>query len=253
MKNKYIHAIGAGVRKRAPALLLGAGIAGMVTTTVLAVRATPKAMRLLEEKKAEVKDDLTPIEVVKTAGPCYIPAAVTAGLGVACLIESHKIHGRRNAALATLYSLSESALREYQEKVIETVGPKKEESIRDEIDKDRVQKNPVSRNEVILTGNGETLCYEVLSGRYFKSDINCLKKAMNDLNYQMMNDYRISLNEYFMEIGLDGVDSAIGEELGWNLARGTINLRFSSQLTDEGTPCLVVSHQMPPTYEYKFI
>lgn len=248
MKNKYIHAVGVGVRKRAPALLLGAGIAGMFTTTILAVRATPKALRLLEEKKAEVEDDLQPLEVVKTAGPCYIPAAVTAGLSVACLIESHKIHGRRNAALATLYSLSESALREYQEKVIETVGPKKEEHIRDEIDKDRVKNDPVVNKQVYITGNGETLCYDTMSGRYFMSDINKLKKAMNDLNYRMTTNYDLTLNEFYLEIGLSEID--IGSEIGWSVNKGLIDLRFSSQLTEDGRPCLVVSHNNEPVYDY---
>lgn len=248
MKNKYIHAVGVGVRKRAPALLLGAGIAGTLTATVLAVRATPKALRLLEEKRAEVEDDLQPLEVVKTAGPCYIPAAVTAGLGVACLIESHKIHGRRNAALATLYSLSESALREYQEKVIETVGPKKEEHIRDEIDKDRVKNDPVVNKQVYITGNGETLCYDTMSGRYFTSDINKLKKAMNDLNYRMTTNYDLTLNEFYLEIGLSEID--IGSEIGWSVNKGLIDLRFSSQLTEDGRPCLVVSHNNEPVYDY---
>ena len=37
--------------KHSPEILLGLGIAGMVTTTVLSVRATPKAMALIEEEK----------------------------------------------------------------------------------------------------------------------------------------------------------------------------------------------------------
>lgn len=42
------------VKKHSPEILTGIGIAGMITTTVLAVRATPKALILIEEKKDEL-------------------------------------------------------------------------------------------------------------------------------------------------------------------------------------------------------
>lgn len=84
----------------------------------------------------------------------------------------------------------------YQEKVVETIGEKKEQQIRDEVAKEQVAKNPVSKNEVIITGGGETLCYDSLSGRYFKSDIEKLRKAVNELNHTMVNDMCASLNDY---------------------------------------------------------
>ena len=37
--------------KNSPAILTGLGIAGGITTTVLAVKATPKALKLIEESK----------------------------------------------------------------------------------------------------------------------------------------------------------------------------------------------------------
>ena len=54
--------------KHSPEILTGIGIAGMVTTTIMAVRATPKAIRLLEDEKHRQKaDKLEPIDVVKVA------------------------------------------------------------------------------------------------------------------------------------------------------------------------------------------
>lgn len=256
MKGNMLKALGEGIKKRSPALLMGVGIAGMITTTILAVRATPKALELMDERKQEDEtEELTPVEVVQTVWKCYIPAAVTAGIGIACLIESHKIHGRRNAALAAVYSLSESALREYQEKVIETVGEKKEAKIRDEIDKDRVTKNPPSHNKVYETGKGNTLCYDSLSGRYFKSDMDQIKRALNNTNEQLLNDMYISLNEFYTELGLEEIE--VGDFVGWDIQKGQIKLSFSSQLTSdtnpfisEGIPCLVISHINPPHYRY---
>ena len=237
------------ISKHSPEILTGIGIAGMVTTTVMAVKATPKAIILIEERKNN--DDvakLTFIETVKTAWTCYIPAAVTGGLSIACLVGASSVNVRRNAALATAYTLSESALKEYQGKVIETIGEKKEQSVRDAVAKDRIDRNPVSSREVIITERGNTLCYDVISGRYFKSDIDKLKKAENELNRQMRDEMYISLNEFYYEIGLN--PTSIGDDLGWNIDHGYIELNFSSQLADEGTPCLVIDYRVAPRYEY---
>lgn len=105
------------MKKHSPEILTGIGIAGMITTTVMAVKATPKALILLEEKKDELDTDrLEPKDIIKTAWPCYIPAAVVGSISVFCLIGASSTNLRRNAALATAYTLSESTLKEYQEK-----------------------------------------------------------------------------------------------------------------------------------------
>ena len=97
------------MKKHSPEILTGIGIAGMITTTVMAVRATPKALILIEEKKNELEtDQLSRKEIVKTAWPCYIPAAIVGSVSVFCLIGASSTNLRRNAARATAYTLSES-------------------------------------------------------------------------------------------------------------------------------------------------
>ncbi len=247
--SKIAKGIRMSISKHSPEILTGIGIAGMVTTTVMAVRATPKALILIEDKKAENDvDKLTPVETIKATWTCYIPAAITGCLSIFCLIGASSVNARRNAAMATAYTLSESALKEYQGKVIETIGEKKEQSVRDAIAKDRIDKNPVSSREVIITEKGNTLCYDAISGRYFKSDIDKLKKAENELNRRMRDEMYISLNEFYYEIGLN--PTKIGDDLGWNIDHGYIELNFSSQLTDDGNPCLVIDYQVTPRYEY---
>lgn len=242
----FVNSMKKGVAKNSSAILTGIGIAGMITTTVLAVRATPKALYLIDEKEAKQAKRLAPKEVVSTAWKCYIPAAVTGALSVVCLIGANSVNARRNTALAAAYTLSESTLKEYQEKVVETVGARKEEAVRDSVAKDKLDRNPVNSKEVILTQKGDTLCYDVVSGRYFKSDIDKLKKAENNLNRQMRDDMYITLNEFYCEIGLPTIP--IGDDLGWNIDNGYIDLRFSSQLADDGTPCLVIDYQVAPQY-----
>lgn len=238
------------LQKHSPEILTGIGIAGMITTTIMAVRATPKALILIEDKKDELGvDKLTAKETVITAWKCYIPTAVTGTISVCCIIGANSVNIRRRAALATAYTLSESALKEYRRKVTETIGEKKEQAVRDAIAKDIIDKNPVTDNKIIITEKDNTLCYDVISGRYFKSDIEKLKKAENELNRRMRDEMYISLNEFYYEIGLEGI--SIGDDLGWNIDKGYIDLQFSSQLANDGTPCLVLAYLAEPKYDYK--
>lgn len=263
---KLVGGIQVFVTKKSPEILTGIGVAGFITTTVLAVKATPKALLLIEEEKRrqnrKLLDEaekngcdayaritkLKSIEVVKICWKCYVPAAITGMLSIGCIIGASSVSSRRTAALATAYKLSETALTEYKEKVVETIGEKKEQIIRDKIDKDHIDKDPVSKKEIIVTKAGETLCYDALSGRYFKSDIEQIKKAVNELNKTMLRDMYVSLNEFYDELDLEHTD--IGDQIGWNVDNGLIDVDFSSQIADDGTPCIVIRFDMPPKYNY---
>lgn len=255
--SKFINSISTMVTKHSPEILTGIGIAGMITTTVMAVKATPKALKLVEEETQKknidtnLREELSKKELVMATWECYIPAVITGTLSICCLVGASSVNNKRNAALATAYSLSESTLKEYQEKVIETFGEKKEQEVRDEIAKDKVEKNPISNNEVIITEKGNTLCYDTISGRYFKSDIEKIKKATNELNRILMSEMYISLNEFYYELGLQPIK--MGDDLGWNVEDGLIDISFSSQLAEDGIPCLVVDYHIAPRYEYRYL
>ena len=254
---QFFKGIQTAVTKKSPEILTGIGIAGMITTTVLAVKATPKALELIEsekESKKEYPDDkpgLNAVEVVKVAWKPYIPAAVTGVVSVACLIGASSVSARRNAALATAYQLSTNALTEYKEKVVETIGEKKEKGIREKIAQDKVTQNPVSKSEVVITGAGDVLFLEPVSMRYFTSDIEKVRKIINDINYRMtcgMEEY-ISLSEFYDEIGLTHTSNS--DEIGWNLYKdGQIRLDFHPTVAEDGKPCLMLEYGISPRYRY---
>ena len=239
--------------KRSPEILTGIGIAGMVTTVIFAVRATPTAMELIDDEREDRfynNDDtpVSPIDMVKIAWKPYIPAAVTGTVSIACLIGASSVNVKRNAALATAYSLSETALREYREKVVETIGEKKEKIVREKVAEEQLKKNPVSKQPVIV-GKGTTLCYDAISGRYFHSDFDSIKKAQNELNSKLLREMYISLNEFYDELELEHV--SVGDDLGWSYHKdGLIEFDLNAQLADDGTPCLVVDYRVVPHYDY---
>ena len=247
--SKIINEIQKAVIKHSPEILTGLGIAGMITTTVLAVKATPKALDLINDRKDELETEkLPPIEVVKTAWKCYIPAALTCVTSTACLIGASSVHLKRNAALATAYKLSESAISEYKDAVIDKIGEKKEQTIRDKVAEEKMKKNPVSSSEVFITEKGNTLCYDTISGRYFKSDIDRIKRAENAINKQLLDEMYVSLNDLYDELDLD--HTKLGDELGWKIDDGLVELYFSSQLADDGTPCVVMDFTRAPKYNF---
>ena len=248
---RTIKSAGRVLTKYSPGILTGIGITGMIGATFMAVKATPKALYLIESKKEESEvEELTPVETIKTCWKCYIPATLTTVVSAACLIGASTVSAKRNAALATAYSISEAALREYQEKVVEVVGEKKEKVVRDAVAKNQIERDPVTKSEVvIIDSNSNTLCYEPLSGRYFKSTIDKIKKAEIKLDRQMIQEMYVSLNDFYWEIGLDGTD--LGDKMGWNLSKGYMDLSFSSQLADDGTPCAVIVYGIPPVYDYQ--
>lgn len=252
--------------KNSPALLTALGIAGFGVALVEMAKATPKALKKIEEEKERQNEELRqeaiengheeygqvtnlkPLDVVKVTWKCYIPVAITATLATACVIGGCSVNMKRNAALATAYTLSETAFKEYRNKVVETIGEKKEEAVRDSIAQDKVTANPVRSNEVIITGKGETLCYDVHGGRYFKSDIEKIRRVENELNKRMLSEHYISLNEFYYELGLSATKS--GDELGWNLDDGFIDVHFSSVLNEDGNPCLAIDYHIAPRYDF---
>lgn len=264
---KFFKGIQSAMVKHSPEILTGIGVAGMLTSTILAVKATPEALNRIEDERDRKwiehedsigchidRDDVEPLtkkDILRVSWKCYIPAATTAVVSVACLIGASSVNARRNAMLATAYKLSETALTEYREKVVETIGEKKEHAIRDKIHKDKIEKNPPTKNEIIITESGNTLCYEDNSGRYFKSDIDKIKKAINEINRKMLNEGYVSLNELYYQLGLSG--TKMGDRLGWNTDMGLVEPYFSSQLSDDGDPCLVIDYRVAPKYDYNKI
>lgn len=229
------------LKENSPVILTGCAAAGVVTTAIFAVKATPKACEIIEGEGLEDK-----VDIVKATWKLYIPAIASGVVTIACIVGANHISLKRSAALASLYSLSEATLKEYQDKVVEKIGEKKEQEVRDEIAQDRVRKNPQGENPVILTGRGEVLCLDSISGRYFKSDIEKIRKTVNDLNVNLNKDFFIPVNDLYYELGLPGIK--LGEMIGWRLPN-LIEVDFSTQLTDDGTPCLVMDFPLYPEYD----
>lgn len=242
------------IGKHSPEILTGIGIAGMITSTVLAVKATPKALELIGDKKEELgyprdcEEHLTVVDTVKAAWTPYIPAALMSLASASCIIGASAVSAKRNAALATAYAISERTLVRYRDKVVETLGDKKEKEIRDKVAQDEVSKKNISNSQVIVTSNGNTLFMDGVSGRTFRSSMDRVNKVVNELNRRMNYENYISLDDFYSELGLESTD--ISSQIGWNLDDGLIQLDVSTCLADNDEPCIYLGYRVAPRYEY---
>ena len=239
--------------KNSPAILLGVGIVGFFSAMVLVGKETPKALAKIDEKKKELDTDkLKPVEIVKATWVCYIPAAVTAGMSVVCILGSNRINARRYAALSAAYGLTEAAFKDYREKAVEVIGERKDKEIKDRIAKDKIDNHPMDEKDIIITGKGNYLCFDSISGRAFRSDIDYVKKAQNRFNERLLTEMFMTLNEWYGILDIPKLpDIDIGKEIGWKLEDGLLDLCFSSQLTEDGEPCLVIGYNLLPRYNYR--
>lgn len=220
------------VRSNSPAYLAGLGISGVVGTAYLAARAGFRAARRIGE------EPLSTTEKAKLVWTFYIPPALAGVATVSCIVGATKIHYRKTAALTAAYSLSERAFSEYKEKVIEKLGERKEQSIRDDLAQDKVGATAPAR-EIVLYGAGSVLCCELHTGRYFLSSMDVLKKSQNEINAKLLRDDYAYLADFHHLIGVQNTQGAY--DFGWKSDR-LLELEFSTVLADETRPCLAFGY-----------
>lgn len=230
-----------------PLILTVVGVTGTVTTAVLTGKATVKAVRLIDDENEVDPETLTNKDKVKLTWHLYIPAVGVGVTTIACVIGANRIGMRRAAAMAAAYSVSERAFEEYREKIVEKIGESKEREARDDLAQDRVNKKSVSDSQVIVTGGGDVLCFDQYTARYFQSDMETLKKAQNDLNYKILNNFYASLNDFYDKIGITRISH--GDEVGWNSDR-MVELVFSTTMSDDNRPCIAIDFDVSPVRDY---
>lgn len=248
------------VASNSAALLTGTGVIGVITTAVLTGKASIKAHQVLEnnahEKAMEAIDpdtsyeqarravtSLDIVEKVKLVGPMYLPAVASGVTTIGAIIFSYRISVSKSAALAAAYGISEKAFQEYKDKVIENVTPKKASDIQDAVDQQKIVDNPPPDKSIMIIGAGEVLCLDAFSGTYFQSTVEKIRRAENDINVELGNLGRATLGDFYEKIGVKQTD--ISEAFAWT-SRSFCEIDFTTQMTDDQRPCLVLSFVNPP-------
>lgn len=246
------------VADNSPTILSAVGVVGTVSTAVLTGRATFKAAELIAREQEDLEhhsalengavwQEPSLPRKVQLVWRLYIPPAGVMVTTITCIIVANKIASKKIAALALAGGISERALQEYKSKVIDKLGERQDTKIRDEIAQNRVDNQPVNSREVILAGTGEVLCYDMLTGRYFQSTMEEIKRAENKINHELNNHMNASLSEFYDEIGLP--PTPYTDSVGWN-ANNIVKLQFSAVLSSDDRPCMAIYFEHPPISDY---
>lgn len=237
-----------------PAILTSIGVAGTITTAYLAAKATWQAndiIRLQEGTEySNEEDPREPREVIKDrfnlTWRLYIPAVTTGAAAIVCIIGANKVGARRAAGIAAAMSITEKTLDEYRAKVVEKLGPRKEEAVRDEIMQDRVNATYLDGVQILNADNGE-LCWDHYSDRYFASSVEQIRAAENNLNFALIHDGYASLSEFYSFLGIPSMPYS--ESVGWNSDR-KLTVRITTTMAAGTKPCLAIHFENDPLPDY---
>lgn len=236
-------------KRNSSTILTCVGSIGVVTTAVLAVKATPKAIRLLELAEEEKGEELTTLETVKIAGPAYIPAAITGVSTIACIFGANILNKRQQASLMSAYALIENSYKEYKNKLKTLYGDDADKEVTQEIVKDRYENYDVS------VSDEKQLFFDYFSMRYFESTMEEVLIGENNFNKKLTLNGYASLNELYDSLGIPRVD--YGYELGWSHEAGGAFYGYSwvdfehEKITLEGDlECCIISMSHEPTADF---
>lgn len=206
-------------------ILTGIGAAGTVTSVLLTGRAAFRVgmdastqyhelVSELERKgaKFELPDELLSTKhLVQTYWKEFIPPAIIGMISVTAIIAANRVGARKQAALVAALKLTDELRTEYRDKVVQTLGKEKEEKLNADVVRERIDRIPST--QVIILSGSEILFYDAFSGRAFAGEMENIKRAVNQINYQVNNYGWASLSDFYQEIGIEKTE--ISDEFGW--------------------------------------
>ena len=247
------------LKRNASTILTCIGGAGVIFTTVTAVKATPKAMTLIEESKHEKGRELTTYEVIKTAGRTYIPT-ILVGIGtLSCIFGASVLSKRQQASLMAAYTLIDTSFKEYKNKVKELYGEETHQEIVNSIMVEKAE-DMYFHSAYFATScdlpleedrSEPRLFYDEYSNRYFETTIEQVLSAEYHLNRNYVLRGYAYLNELYEFLGLSATE--YGSVLGWApLDEGMYWIEFNHRkvVMDDGLECYILELPFEPRIDF---
>jgi hypothetical protein len=231
------------VTDNTPGILTALGVAGTVTTAILAVRAGySSALKIHAEDALDTMTDRQKIELVWKE---FIPTAVMGVVTITSIIAANRVGARRAAAIAAAFKISEELSEEYKRRVEEALGKQKAEKVRSELAAERMGRTP-GADQVIIVGS-EVLVLDEMSGRFFNAEIEKIRKAVNDINFQINNNFYASLSDFYDLLGLP--HTQFSDEVGWN-TNELLEVTYTGTLYQD-KPAIAISYNHNPIQGYE--
>lgn len=229
-------------------LLTGLAVIGVGATAVLVAKATPKAMKALEEKDISTSEIFEKkVEVAKTVAPIYAPAAAVGVATIGCIIGANSLNLKQQAALAGAYGVLATQAKKYKDQVKKIFGPDADDKVVKECLKDSAKN--------LYVKEGTLTFYDSYSDEYFERTMLEVVDAEYQINRKFRDEGHVTLNDFYECLGLPRTN--IGENIGWSIDAGLMYygyewIDFVHPLTiiDDDLECYTIEFVSNPTADY---
>jgi hypothetical protein len=247
------------VKENATLLLTAGGVVGTVGTAVLAARGGVKYAQVLREHQETLQTEelglidpeqplpeIDKMTKVKLAVPYFGPSVILGGVTIASIIMSHRMSAQKIAGLAAAYGLAERNLAEYKEKVAEKLTGPKKAAIGEEISQERVIRAGDPPSNLVIV-EGEVLCFDEATDRYFRSTMEKIRSAVNKINAEILQSDYADASSFYHELGMKG--TTWSDEVGWNTDH-MLELKYDTVTSPDGRPCISIEFANFPRQDF---
>lgn len=242
------------ITANSPVLLVGAAVAGVVATGVLAAKGGYKARGIVDAAEAKrvekgITEPLTLVEKGQLTWLCYAAPAVTGATTIASVLGLHMIHTKRAAVAAGLYAAAVSKIDAMGAAAEEKLTGKKLQEFNDSVAQKEVNEVPFDPDELVINAENSEVFLDSWSRRYFTHSVVEIERAVLRLTRQLIDDGEVTMNDYFEAVGLPKLGH--GDDYGWQHGRKEgqveeIEPVFGAALTEEGRPVYDVRFLVEP-------
>lgn len=235
------------LKKHSPIILSGIASVGVMISTVMAVKATPKAMLLLEAATNEKNNKLSTMEVIQVAAPVYIPTALTCLATIACILGANALNRKQQVSLISAYALLDDSFKKYRKAATNIYGDDADAKIKAETAKmTHVSYDGYSLYDPDMDfENEKMLFYDFYAQRYFNATLAAVVNAQYHLNRNLILRGYVTVNEFYEFLGIDVIDN--GDDVGWDMeylmTGGLLWLDFENTYTklEDDMECCIIS------------
>lgn len=250
---RTFHKVGFKIKKHSPEILVGAGVIGVVTSTVMACKATLKVNEVVDEAKTNIEkihtatekgvteagEEYTIEDSKKDLAICYVqtgakfakiygPSIALGTISIGSILAGHNILRKRNVAIAAAYTAVDKSFKEYRGRVIERFGKELDKELKYNIKTKEIEETVVNEDgsEQIIKKHVNVVEGGMPSeyARFFDDGCNgwtkdpelnlvFLKQQQNYANEILKTRGHITLNEVYEMLGIPRTKA--GMVVGW--------------------------------------
>lgn len=215
--------------------------AGAITAEAMGFWFMHKEAPIVQKRLEELGPDAKWYEKIKVAGPVYLPAIGMLALSTGCIVGGCAVGERKAAIMASLYSASEASLRRLEKKVVEELGPEKAQELHTQAVEEVAQMNPPKPEDIVCTGKGTQLCYEAMTGQWFRSSLPAIENDSAVFNKYIIGKCWADFNDWLTD-GLGINRAKLADYVGFNLDHLVLLNVSDSHRTIDGEPYHIIDY-----------